>query len=487
MVTGPRRPPLVAIDGPGGAGKSTVASLLARRLGVERLDTGAMYRAVALAALRAGLDPTDAVAVGALAPGVDIDVDGDRVRLGGEDVSDAVRTPPVSRAASAVAAHPAVRADLVARQRAWVAAHRGSGVVEGRDIAAVVCPEADLKVYLTARDQERARRRTAQLLAEHTSGAGAAAVAAELARRDRDDATRAASPLQVAPGAVVVDTTDRDVEEVVSDIVARLAPSAGPAPQPEPAGPAPQPEPAGPAPQPVPGSPRLPRRSQPAPGGTRLVAPTRAARWFYAVARAVVIAVSKSLWRVTIEGTERVPATGAFIVSPVHRSNIDTILMGFVSRRRLCYLAKDSLWSSRPLGWLVAALGGFPVRRGGPDREALSRCVEVLRSDQSLVVFPEGTRQSGPKVAPLFEGAAYLALRTGAPIVPVGIGGSEGALPKGSKRPRRVKVHMVVGSPIRPEASGGTRVHRSDVAALTGRLQAELQSLFDRAQAGAGS
>lgn len=480
-MTGRPRPPLIAIDGPGGSGKSTVASILARRLGVERLDTGAMYRALALAALRAGVDPADAPAMGALAPEVAIDVDGDRVRLAGEDVSDAIRTPEVSRAASVVAAHPAVRAELVARQRAWVAAHHGSGVVEGRDIAAVVCPEADLRLYLTARDQERARRRAAQLAAGEAGGAGArrapagsrpeeahASVAAELARRDLDDATRAVSPLGVAPGAAVIDTTDRDVEDVVGDILGRLGLPAGSG-------------------RPVAGS----RLGLPAgPGrpvaGSRLVAPTRAARWFYAVARLVVIALSKALWRVTIEGTDRVPAKGAFIVSPVHRSNIDTILMGFVSRRRLCYLAKDSLWSPRPLGWLVNALGGFPVRRGAADREALSRCVDVLRSGQSLVLFPEGTRQSGPRVAHLFEGAAYLALRTGAPIVPVGIGGSEGALPKGSKRPRRVKVHMIVGAPIRPGTGGGRRVHRSDVAALTSRLQDDLQRLFDEAQSRAG-
>ncbi|MGH9062383.1 MAG: lysophospholipid acyltransferase family protein [Acidimicrobiales bacterium] len=231
---------------------------------------------------------------------------------------------------------------------------------------------------------------------------------------------------------------------------------------------------------------RVARPPGPGPARTtpRLVPPTRSARAFYALARVVLYAVSRALWRVTIEGTERVPRTGPFIVSPVHRSNIDTILMSAVTRRRLAYLAKDSLWRHRSLGWLFSALGGFPVRRGSADREALRRCVGILQGGQSLVVFPEGARRLGPVVEDLFEGAAYLSLRTGAPIVPVGIGGSEGAMPKGSVLPRRVKVHMVVGDPLVPVTAGqpGTRVHRPQIQELTEVLRAELQSLFDRAQ-----
>ncbi|MGH9075711.1 MAG: (d)CMP kinase, partial [Acidimicrobiales bacterium] len=159
----------VAIDGPGGSGKSTLAAALADRLGVERLDTGAMYRAVALAALDAGVAPGDAAGVEELARGMDVRVSGARVDLGGVDVSGSVRTPDVTRAASVVAAHPGVRAELVARQQAWVRA-RGGGVVEGRDIGAVVCPDADLKLYVTASESERARRRAAELAGTEATG-----------------------------------------------------------------------------------------------------------------------------------------------------------------------------------------------------------------------------------------------------------------------------------------------------------------------------
>lgn len=205
----------LAIDGPGGAGKSTLAAALAVRLGVERLDSGAMYRALALAALRGGVDLADPAALSRLAESVQLRVVNSDVELDGEDVSAAIRTHQVTRAASVVAAHPGVRAELVARQRAWLA-ERGGGVVEGRDIGTVVCPGADLKIFLTAHVSERARRRAVEL--EHDS----AAVAAELAQRDHHDSTRSASPLEVAPGAVVIDTTNRSVASLVEQIVGML-------------------------------------------------------------------------------------------------------------------------------------------------------------------------------------------------------------------------------------------------------------------------
>ena len=199
--------PIIAIDGPAGSGKSTVSRALAERLGVERLDTGAMYRAVAWAVLRSGIDPGAGAPVVEVARTLPIEV-GDRVVADGTDVTDAIRSPEVSRAVSAVAATAGVRAELVERQRRWVA-ERGAGVVEGRDIASVVLPGADVKVYLTATPEERARRR-------HEEGAEA------LARRDAIDSTREVSPLEVADGARVVDTTGRTVEDVVEEVVGWL-------------------------------------------------------------------------------------------------------------------------------------------------------------------------------------------------------------------------------------------------------------------------
>ncbi len=207
--------PLVAIDGPAGSGKSTVARAVAARLDVAYLDTGAMYRSVALAALERGVDPADGDALAKLAASLDIAV-GERVSVDGVDVTAAIRGPDVTRVVSAVSAHPPVRAELVRRQRRWAEEHAG-GVVEGRDIGTAVFPDADVKVFLTASEQERARRR------QRDDGApNVDAVAADIKRRDEIDSTRAASPLRPADDAVVIDTTGHTVDEVVDRVVGLL-------------------------------------------------------------------------------------------------------------------------------------------------------------------------------------------------------------------------------------------------------------------------
>jgi cytidylate kinase len=212
---------VLAIDGPGGAGKSTVSRLLAHRLGLEHLDTGAMYRALTWALLQAGLDPTDQAGAAELAARIDIEVEdtpqGQLVTVGGADVSSQIRSPTVTGAVSVVSAHPPVRQELVRRQRQWVQ-RRNGGVVEGRDIGTVVFPEARLKVYLTASPEERARRRAV----EASGGRSVVKVAEDLSRRDRMDSTRRVSPLTVAPDAVVIDTTDMALEAVVEDLMSRL-------------------------------------------------------------------------------------------------------------------------------------------------------------------------------------------------------------------------------------------------------------------------
>lgn len=203
---------VIAIDGPAGAGKSTVARALADALGGTYLDSGAMYRCVALLVERSGLDPDDRPAVEALARGAMIELRDHEVDLDGEDVSAAIRTPGVSRLASQVSVHPGVREAMVARQRELVA--DGVWAAEGRDIGTVVCPDAPLKVFLTADPAERARRRAAE------TGEGHAEVLASIADRDRRDTEREHGALQAAPDAVSVDTTGLAVGEVVDQIVA---------------------------------------------------------------------------------------------------------------------------------------------------------------------------------------------------------------------------------------------------------------------------
>ncbi|MBO0694045.1 MAG: (d)CMP kinase [Acidimicrobiaceae bacterium] len=204
---------IIAIDGPAGSGKSTVARAVADRLHMDYLDTGAMYRAVAFAAMRRGIDPTDTVPVARMTRDLELEV-AEKVTVDGVDATIEIRSPEVTRAASAVATNPDVRTELVRRQREWAGVH-GGGVIEGRDIGTVVFPSADLKVYLTAAEDERATRRSKEMLELHYDE-----VAADIARRDHTDSTREASPMAVADDAIRLDTTARSVDEVVESVVA---------------------------------------------------------------------------------------------------------------------------------------------------------------------------------------------------------------------------------------------------------------------------
>jgi cytidylate kinase len=207
---------VIAIDGPAGSGKSTIARRLALRLGLEYLDTGAMYRAVTFAALRHGVEPADGPRVAELARVIELEVDETAVRVDGVDATVEIRGPEVSRTVSVVAAHPAVRDEMVRRQREW-AHKRGGGVMEGRDIGTVVFPDAELKVYLTARPEVRAERRAAEI-----AGLDYATVAADMARRDAFDSGRATSPLRQATDALELDTSDLTIDEIVEDIARRI-------------------------------------------------------------------------------------------------------------------------------------------------------------------------------------------------------------------------------------------------------------------------
>jgi len=210
-------------------------------------------------------------------------------------------------------------------------------------------------------------------------------------------------------------------------------------------------------------------------------------RVFYTLIRGLVVAVCVGYTRARVIGKHNIPKSGPFLLAPIHRSNIDTPLAAAVTSRRMRFMGKDSIWKFKPIGWIISSLGAFPVTRGSADREALKRCISVLESGEPLVLFPEGTRQSGPVVQPLFDGAAYVAVKAGVPIIPVGIGGSEGVMPKGSKMIYPRKCVLVVGEPIVAVADESGRIPRSAVKDITERLTVDLQRLFDEAQRLAGT
>lgn len=492
---------IVAIDGVLGSGKTTVARRLAPALELHYLDTGAMYRSVALACLWSNTALDDHNGVVELARTSEIEVrsvDGiQQVRLNGDDVTEAIRAPDVARAASSVATIPAVRAVMVSQQRTWANRH-GGGVLEGRDIATVVFPDAPVKIFLTASVNERAQRR-------HNEQPNRTfdEVKADLEWRDRQDSEREADPLRIADGATVVDTTGMTLEDVVAHVttIAKeglaamhtdTTNSENSENSENSTNSTNSHEKVRAAENVRSGEDGQSREdgAQDTPTVENVIVkhaqalvrpPTRFEKVLWQVIRTVIVGACRLLFRVTVEGLEHVPANGAYLVSPTHRSVVDSFVVPIITKRRIRFLGKESVFKYRALVPLWHAMGGIRVVRGTTDRESMRICMAAMAGGEPLAVYPEGRRKEGPVVEDLFDGPAFMAIKAGVPILPIGIGGSENAMGKGRKIPRPAKIHLIIGpllnNPPMPTASG-----RSSVRALTSSLQAELQRLFDLAK-----
>jgi cytidylate kinase len=424
MSASPRTPKVIAIDGPAGAGKSTVAHLVADRLGLGYVDTGATYRLVALRALERSVPLDDAAALAAIASETMQQcklVDGSRLHCNGQAVGEEIRTPAVSEAASIVAAHPAVREVLVTHQRRLVPAQ--GAVVEGRDIGAVVWPDAELKVYLDARSDVRAERRGSQQ-------GDADALSVELHERDERDATRAVSAMRAAPDAVVVDTSSLPPDEVARRIVGLLEP----------------------------------RRRQP----------------LYIVMRFFLRILLRTLFRLEVTGAENIPKHGGVIVAPNHRSLIDHPAVGVITRRQVRFMAKEELFKNRWAARFLQAMGSFPVRRGRPDRASLQRCLDLLAAGEVVGIYPEGTRRPDSRFEEVEGGFAYIALRSGAPIVPIAVSGTEAVLPHGRRFPRFVKIRLSVGEPFRLGNGHSGVLPRSQIRAASVEAHKKLTAVMNQ-------
>ncbi len=204
----------------------------------------------------------------------------------------------------------------------------------------------------------------------------------------------------------------------------------------------------------------------------------------YTVIRWIVAVGSGIVYRARVRGRENLPVRGGYVLAPSHRSMMDIPFAALLTKRRLRYMGKQSLFDIPVLGWLFSVLGGFPVQRDGTDRKALRESIAMLQDGEILLVYPEGTRQHGTKIEPLQPGAAYLALRAGVPIVPVGIAGTEEILRgHGAKMPRFGRVAIVIGEPLRPEPRASGLVPRAEVDALTEQLHEAIQQCFDDANA----
>lgn len=212
--------------------------------------------------------------------------------------------------------------------------------------------------------------------------------------------------------------------------------------------------------------------------------PTRPALALYALVRGSLELFDRVFWRLSVRGRENIPTSGSFILAGIHRSNIDTVVVAAATRRRMRYMGKDTMWKYRWSAWFFSSMGGIPVRRDVADREAMRLSLEIASGTEPIVMFPEGTRRTGPVLLSdeMHDGPAYVACKAGIPIVPVGIGGSEDAMPKGAKGLRPVKLAIDIGAPIHPPESTTGRVSRKAVRDLTEELREQIQELFDRSQ-----
>jgi cytidylate kinase len=446
MSTGRMTPraPVVAIDGPAGAGKTTVARRLAGRLGWELVRTGDMYRAAALSCVRAGVGARDPEALRRHLAPLKIELAGGRVLLDGEDVTAAIRDPAITRATSDLSRLAVVRDKVMPLQRARAAA--GGVVLEGRDTGTVVCPDAEVKVFLTASLDCRVRRRHAELAAEGRA-VDLAALRAEVETRDAQDTTRALAPLVKAPDAIEVDTTDLTIDEVVE----RLAQA-------------------------------VERRR---PGAAEGPTADDAAWRLYAWLKPLAVALFRGYWRLEARGRERVPTRGPLILVSNHSSVIDPPLIGAAAPRRLTFLAKAELFRIPVFGPFIRALGAHPLRREGSDPSALRTALRLVGEGQALLVFPEGTRGPEGVLRAAKSGAGMLAVSSGAPVVPVWISGTGRAWPRGARLPRPAKVVVSFGEPLRFErAQGAGKKARYEAASRA--MMAAIARLRDEAIGEAG-
>ena len=426
---------IIAIDGPAGSGKSTISREVAKRLGMRYLDTGAMYRTATLLALEAGLVPdriqeTAVLAAQAPISFVERPDDLTRVFLGDREVTDEIRGPLVSQNVSAVSADPAVRAVFTERQRSE-AAH-GDVVLEGRDTGTVVFPDADLKVYLVASIEERARRRQRQLEAQGVFQP-TDQLMTEIAARDAYDSGRALAPLRKAEDAVEIDTTGMTIAEVIEAVCA-LAVAA------RPSGPsaAATLEERGPSSM---------RAGQPYKWRLSRMVRSPLDTLLYRFAYSFIPPLWRLLYRMEISGREHFPPAGPVVLASNHRSNLDPFFLGASAPRQIHFMAKAELWKVGALGWLIDRLGAFPINRGEADRQAVRKALDTLATGAVLGIFPEGSRQRQGGFGDIHPGVTLFSLREGVVTIPVVMEGTERIMR--SRMIRFPKVRVAFGPPLR--------------------------------------
>ncbi len=374
----------VAIDGPVGAGKSSVADEVAKRLRILHLDTGAMYRAFAWQALKEGIDVDDEKTLCALTERLMPEVryiDGrQHTCIDGTDVTELIRTPEISMATSTISKIAGVRQAMVARQREL--ASRQSMLLDGRDIGTKVLPEATVKIYLTASPEARAKRRFDELQAKGDAS-GYEEVLSDVIRRDEQDSTREVDPLRPAEDAQILDSTDLTFEQVVEDVLRRVQLKLGYMPK-----------------------------------------PAESFTPMYKAARAVAALLFGFLTPVRYHHIERAQLDAPYILLGNHNCMLDPLIVGWKCYRyHIRFLGKKELVKIPPLRWLFRKLLMIDVDRHNMDMQAMRACLKTLREGHVLGIFPEGTRHKEGVMENVESGVAMIALRSGTKLLPAYIAG----------------------------------------------------------------
>lgn len=419
----------IAIDGPGGAGKSSVAKAVARELGIIYVDTGALYRNIGLFVLNEGIDPKNDTEVINALDRLTLElkfVEGKQIiLLNGEDKGDLIRTPEVSMAASAVSAIPRVREYLLNMQRDT--AKKNSVIMDGRDIGTVILPDAEVKIFLTASPEARAKRRHAELISRGNTQVTYQQVYEEMVERDTNDSTRSVAPCVQAEDAILLDNSDL-TELQTRDAVLKI----------------------------------VKKKS-------------KSKFNFYSFAKPIVAPLYRLIMRVKATGVENVPCDGGLILCANHIGAIDVISIGAVCPRQLTFVAKKELFSVPVLGAIVKALGAIKVDRGAGDVGAIKASVVAAENGKVLSIFPQGHRYPGvdPAKTPIHHGAGLIAYHSGCDVLPVCIklkGGRYGFL-------RRTEI--IFGKVIKNSDLGFTEGGIKEYKAATEIIFAEVTKLGD--------
>ncbi len=440
---------LVTIDGPAGSGKSTTASILAERLGLAYLDTGAMYRAVTYKVLQSGVDPEDGEKAGAIAENIDLILSREGKKpfflLEGGRVEKEIRSPEVSGAVSPVSRHYRVRRAMIRLQRKIAA--EGGIVAEGRDTGSTVFPHADVKIFLVADLAARADRRASQLKSMGIEQ-DTAEIRENIARRDEIDSGREVSPLLKAPGAIEVDTSNITIDEQVELIEKAVRKKAD-----------------------------ILVGLKIWPGENNSFSKKR---FYFHVSQMFVKAVLGVIFGLKVYGSRNLDYRENYIFASTHVSYFDPPVVGSVLRREIWFVAKKELFRNRFFAWLIEKYHAIPVDRDELDRTTLRTITEKLNSGDSVLMFPEGTRSRNGEIKKLKPGLGMIALRVRRSIVPVYHTGTDN-LVDCMLRKRRLEIR--IGPAIRIDAGYTPADKKSDYGILSSMVYEELRMLRDESKA----